>query len=167
MILNRYTGCILLFSYRLQKLNNQPELQLTPAWSPLSKKITYTAGAAIDRHEIWTLDLENGSLKQITLDARGFKFDPAFSPEADIAYSAEHNGNYDLWVINKGTDKPRQLTSDRSYDGQPSWSPDGKQLAFSSLRGGEKRLWIMGYAGGEARPITPMGTLSRGPAWYQ
>jgi dipeptidyl aminopeptidase/acylaminoacyl peptidase len=39
-----------------------------------------------------------------------------------------------LWLIDLADGKSRQLTSGRSHDGQPTWSPDGTTIAFVSNR---------------------------------
>ena len=36
-----------------------------------------------------------------------------------------------------------QLTTDPAVDYFPSWSPDGKSMAFSSDRGGSLDTWVM------------------------
>jgi WD40-like Beta Propeller Repeat len=39
-----------------------------------------------------------------------------------------------LWIVSLQTGKPRQLFHGSSQDTRPAWSPDGKQIAFSSDR---------------------------------
>ncbi|HSG05304.1 MAG TPA: DPP IV N-terminal domain-containing protein [Nitrospiria bacterium] len=59
----------------------------------------------------------------------------------------------------------RQLTFDEEEDYLPSFSPDGKRLAYSSYASGNEEIWVMGADGKQARPITdsPKGDWS--PAW--
>ena len=50
----------------------------------------------------------------------------------------------------------------------PSWSADGKQVAFVSDRSGEEEVWVMPSSGGEARQVTrdhkgPLGPLVWSP----
>ena len=39
-----------------------------------------------------------------------------------------------LWIVGRDGGTPRALTAD-AYDGEPSWSPDGAWIAFTSNRG--------------------------------
>ena len=47
-----------------------------------------------------------------------------------------------------------QLTTQASYEANPVWSPDGKQIAFASDRNGNFDLFIMPADGGTARRLT-------------
>jgi Tol biopolymer transport system component len=37
----------------------------------------------------------------------------------------------------------RQLTTDPAQEGFPTWSPDGKKIAFNSTRGQNADIWVM------------------------
>jgi len=58
-----------------------------------------------------------------------------------------------------------QLTTSSEMDYLPSFSPDGKRLAFTSYAGGEEEIWVMDLDGKNARSLThhPKGNWS--PAW--
>ena len=43
--------------------------------------------------------------------------------------------------VNDGTIK--RLTQNQGNNEEPSWSPDGRYLAFTSTRSGESKLYIM------------------------
>ena len=47
-----------------------------------------------------------------------------------------------------------QLTTQASYETNPVWSPDGKQIAFASDRNGSFDIFIMSADGGAARRLT-------------
>ena len=67
-----------------------------------------------------------------------------------------------LWRFDTERNAPRQFTAGNHVDRQPSWSPDGEQLAFLSNRGGLKRsqIFLMYGDGGEARKLTDIkGTI--------
>ena len=66
-----------------------------------------------------------------------------------------------------GFDAPTQLTDNGIWDGDPAWSPNGQQIAFTSDRGGRLDVYIM-QANGSS---TPVNVTNRGssddwePAW--
>jgi Tol biopolymer transport system component len=36
-----------------------------------------------------------------------------------------------------------QVTNDPARDFEPSWSPDGSQIAFRSYRSGREKIWVI------------------------
>jgi Tol biopolymer transport system component len=53
-----------------------------------------------------------------------------------------------------GAPPARLITEGSSIDRQPTYSPDGKQILFSSNRNGNLDLWVMDVANGALRQIT-------------
>jgi hypothetical protein len=62
-------------------------------------------------------------------------------------------------------------------DTNPEWSPDGRQIAFDSDRGGQRQLWVMDvtpeglssappYAPADLRPATAGELPSAEPTWF-
>ncbi|MBI3995742.1 MAG: PD40 domain-containing protein [Nitrospirae bacterium] len=58
-----------------------------------------------------------------------------------------------------------RLTTSEEMDYVPSFSPDGKQLAYTSYAAGNEDIWVMDLNGKNAHPLTndPKGDWS--PAW--
>ncbi len=66
-------------------------------------------------------------------------------------------------LINPG--EPVQLTFGDKNDGQPQWSPDGKQILFVRTDGEKSQLWILPLSGGEAHVITKAEYGTSNPRW--
>ncbi|MBN9546932.1 MAG: PD40 domain-containing protein [Alphaproteobacteria bacterium] len=81
---------------------------------------------------------------------------PVLSPDAkQIAFSALG----DLWLVPVTGGKPQNLTNDASYDLDPTWSPDGRYLAWSTDRaGGLLQIWIRDMQTGQMRQLTHITT---------
>jgi len=93
----------------------------------------------------------------------------AWAPDSRRVAVAENMGVYfesDLWVLELETGKLVNLTDDgvsacerqgdagpTPIDFSPTWSPDGKALAFFRLQGDEKGLYRMPAGGGAAEEL--------------
>lgn len=62
-----------------------------------------------------------------------------------------------LWVVPTGGGEPKQFTRGNHNDSQPTWSPDGKTIAFLSNRGDadkQSQIYLIPFDGGEAYPLS-------------
>jgi Tol biopolymer transport system component len=63
----------------------------------------------------------------------------------------------DIYAITWNGSSPTErvdLTNDPAFDGWPSPSPDGRQIAFASTRGGFDAVWVMNSDGSDPRRLT-------------
>jgi Tol biopolymer transport system component len=102
----------------------------------------------------------------------GSQYDaPVYSPDGKkIAYNADLNPegastNVDIYLANADGTNPTRLTNHKAYDGFPSWSPDGKKLAFVSLRDGNPQLYVMDADGTNQRRLTNNQSHNAFPSW--
>jgi dipeptidyl aminopeptidase/acylaminoacyl peptidase len=113
---------------------------------------------------------------------------PRISPDGrHIAYVATeidkrtHAYRSALWVAPADGGEPRRVTGEPASATDPSWSPDGKYLAFVSEREGEAtrapateqkalgkgkpQIWLLPSDGGEARQLTFLPHGASTPVW--
>jgi Tol biopolymer transport system component/imidazolonepropionase-like amidohydrolase len=60
----------------------------------------------------------------------------------------------DIYTIPVKGGKATLLAGGRAYDVQPRYSPDGKQISYTSDRDGGDNIWVMNADGGNKHPIT-------------
>ena len=60
----------------------------------------------------------------------------------------------DVYVVNANGGKALQITTNAAYDGDPIWSPDGKQIAFATDRNGNFDVYLVPAEGGAPLRIT-------------
>ena len=96
----------------------------------------------------------------------GYEDYPTFSPDGKrVAFSwdGEKGDNFDVYVKTVGNATALRLTSDPASDTLPAWSPDGRQIAFYSLRSGGG-IYLVSPEGGPERKLSDLPTDSR-PTW--
>jgi dipeptidyl aminopeptidase/acylaminoacyl peptidase len=97
----------------------------------------------------------------------------SISPDGSrIAYAISHADFKadafvdNLWIAETATGRNYQLTRGDKSAGNTAWSPDGKWLAFTSDRAGDKpQIFAVPPDGGEAVQLTKVETGVNGFAW--
>ncbi|MDX2269005.1 MAG: S9 family peptidase [Bryobacter sp.] len=126
------------------------------------------------RNRIYLYDLEAKKPELVTTENFD-ESDAQFSPDGKQIVFVSKRGpgdpdrgnNSDIWVVDaKPNSTPRRLTSFAGNDSSPTWSPDGKYIAYTqgSLPAGGAyvmpRLMVVPAAGGEPKMLS--AALDRG-----
>ena len=90
--------------------------------------------------------------------------EPRISPEGDwVAYTvssadtAEDQNHRAVWMTSWDGTRTVRLTNSKQGESAPTWSPDGRWLAFLSSRDDEHtQLWLLDRRGGEGRKVTTL-----------
>jgi tricorn protease len=84
--------------------------------------------------DLWIAARQGGEAKRLTTGL-GIETTPYFSPEGTvIAFTAEYDGNIDVYTIPASGGVPSRLTYHPGPDLVGGWTVDGKQVLFRSSR---------------------------------
>ncbi|MBI3566385.1 MAG: TolB family protein, partial [Elusimicrobia bacterium] len=116
--------------------------------------------------QIYVLDLGSKQARRLTnmnwCDA------PAWSPTGEwIAFAGRANrkDKMDVFLVDVTGGSVRQLTHGEGSNEDPSWSPDGRLLAFSSTRTGRSQVFVMDADGSAPRLAADVPGASSTPHW--
>jgi len=139
-------------------------------WSPDGKVLAFSESQA-DKTHTWIalLSLVDSTTRRLTSPSdQELDYGPAFSPDGStVAFVRGIVAGVvsDLYVVPLTGGEPKRLTFDRHpIADQPSWSPDGREIVFSSARGGLFSLWRVSASGGTPRPVAGVGVVAFSPS---
>ncbi|NEU09180.1 hypothetical protein GZH53_12710 [Flavihumibacter sp. R14] len=139
------------------------ELQLEDSWMDTrnnGKEIIVTGRIGKDiRHQLFIINSETGSFRQLTNDTIASYRDPAFSPDGkQIAFVYRKNKrdktmNDELFVMDADGTNPRQLTNYPADDsnknnngykaGATHWHPSGDFITYISMQNGRHNIFAV------------------------
>jgi tricorn protease len=108
--------------------------------------------AFIYAEDLWVMNADGTNPRRLTVD-EGIEGEPCFSPDGQlIAFSAQYDGNTDVFVIPVGGGVPVRLTWHPGSDVARTFTPDGTKVVFASQRatftGRYSQLFTVGIEGG-------------------
>ena len=138
-------------------------------WSSDGKHIIYSSMRA-GVYALWQVDLEGG-LPYLILGGGDKIKDPGTARTTDLVAFENWIYETNIWRqdLSAGTDgypRPELLVRSNQWDLQPSYSPDGRSLAFVSTRNGASQLWLADADGSNPRRRTDFTESRVGiPRW--
>jgi len=143
------------------QITTDGQQNLQPAWSPDGRVIAYHSRK---RGGVWLVPALGGVARQLT----EFGSYPAWSPDGSlIAFQSAGIGEgvlsissgaisaSTIWIAPSGGGAPKQISQPSSSPGNhgsPTWSPDGKTIAFTSFDlSRQPEIWLVNADGSQPR----------------
>lgn len=146
------------------QLTRNKHINLSPQWSPDSKKIIYSSYKK-DTPSLYMLDMRTGV--DTTVSSKpGINVGGRFSPDGTrIALTLSADNSPELYIINLATGEYNRLTDNNGIDVSPAWSPDGKRIAYTSDISGNPHIFVIDLSTGRVERQTFEGKYNSSPAW--
>lgn len=161
------------------QLTNDPAHEIHPSFAPDGGRIVYSRfGEQSGRWELVVVDLANPSTKRFI----GYGLFPAWSPSGDriVFQRARERGTrwFSIWtieMINGEAMRPTEVAaSANAATITPAWSPDGKQIVFSTIldvtgqsdqRPSQADIWMVDIDGRNRINLTHSQYTNLQPTW--
>ena len=138
-----------------------------PVWTHDGKEILYIAGEPYSQLSIYRVRASGGEprpIEGIGVNATSLTL---AAKTRRLLYSTA-SINYDIYRLDMKTPdaKPERFLSSTRYETSPSYSPDGKRIAFTSNRGGVRQIWVADADGANPVPLTSFAAgVAGSPKW--
>jgi Tol biopolymer transport system component len=125
----------------LRRLTRTPRLwEGNVDWSPVGGRLAFDSGGFAS--SVYVMNADGSNLRNLTPERSAVdSMEPDWSPDGRriaFTHAPWHvlrpgvftTGKPDIWVMNASGKGRVRLTENNVYDGGPTWSPDGQQIAF-------------------------------------
>src|SRR5256714_3185630 len=138
----------------------------SPAISP-SGQLAFSSAISNDGSmEIYVSNLDGSNPRRLTRTAKGINISPRWNPKTgrEIAYISSRGGPPQVYVMDASGSNQRPLITRGGHADSPSWSPDGRYIAFTYGGAGSFQIFVADVASGQLLQLTSQGR-NESPTW--
>jgi len=146
----------------IKRVTSSQGIEVSPSVSPDNQYIAFVSDRG-GSPQIYVMRRESSDMRRVTFEG-SYNTSPAWSPKGDRIVFTGRQNKTQIFVLNSDGEGLTQLTTQGNNE-DPSFSPDGRYITFSSDRDGVKGIYIMKANGESQKRITPKNLRAFCPRW--
>jgi TolB protein len=137
----------------------------SPNISP-SGQIVFSSSKDSDSMELYVANGDGSGARRLTRTRNAVNISPRWNPKTgrEIAFISDRGGAPQIYIIDADGTNERSLLSLGGQMDSPSWSPDGRYIAFTWNGGGAFNIYVADVASGQVLRLTSDGR-NENPTW--
>ncbi len=144
-----------------------------PSWRPDGQRLAFLHDKGSDPLAVWSMasvpdDTSYKRLSPAAISNVGFER-PQWSPNNDSIIATNYESSKaEIWKYVIDSDTWISIIKADEADYDPTWSPDGKYIAYAAQVGGKNSIWVAHADGSGATQLIGNGDIDKGlrsPAW--
>jgi TolB protein len=149
----------------LTRITDDKAIDTSPAWSRDGSELAFVS----DREggpQIFVVPATGGTPKRVSRNG-SYNTTPTWSPlkgSRILAYTTRDGGAFDIVTLNLDTGKMTRITQDEGNNEEPSFSPNGRAIAFASTRKGGAGVYVAN-ADGTGKAVKVWAGTATGVDW--
>jgi TolB protein len=138
----------------------------SPAISPGGELAFSSAISGTSSMEIFVSSLDGSNRRQLTHNPRAVNIAPRWNPATgrELAFISDRGGSPQIYVMDSSGANQRPLISKAGHCDSPSWSPDGRYIAFTWGGAGGYQVFVSDIGTGQLLQLTSQGR-NESPSW--
>jgi len=147
----------------LRRVMRSPLIDTEPQYTPDGGSLIFTSDRGGSPH-IYRVPVSGGEAQRITFNG-SYNISPAISPDGNnLVYVTRRNGAFRIAVQNMASGAEQLLTAGPD-DQSPSFAPNGMQILYSSVQGGQSVLAVTSVDGRVRQTLSSLNGKVREPTW--
>jgi TolB protein len=149
----------------LRRMTNSPTIDVSPTWSPTGNQLAWVSDRT-GQPKIYLMNADGTGQRLLVGDPKSDRPTWSRGKFNEIAYASQTGPGYDIKIYSFATGEAIKVTDGIGSNESPSFSPNGRHIAFTSTRNGKAQVFTVDRDGNNLRQITREGN-NKFASWSQ